>query len=34
MNTKQIQYAVELSLDLNFSQTAERLGISQPALSK
>ena len=34
MNTKQIQYAVELSLDLNFSQTADRLGISQPALSK
>ena len=34
MNSKQIQYAVELSLDLNFSQTADRLGISQPALSK
>ena len=34
MNTKQIQYAVELALDLNFSQTADRLGISQPALSK
>lgn len=34
MNTRQIQYAVELSRDRNFSQTAERLGISQPALSK
>lgn len=34
MNTKQTQYAVELAKDLNFSQTAERLGISQPALSK
>lgn len=34
MNTRQTQYALELSKDLNFSQTAERLGISQPALSK
>lgn len=34
MNTKQLQYAVELSKSLNFSQTAEALGISQPALSK
>lgn len=34
MNAKQTQYAVELAKDLNFSQTAERLGISQPALSK
>lgn len=34
MNNKQIQYAVELSKSLNFSQTAEKLGISQPALSK
>lgn len=34
MNTKQTQYAVELAKDLNFSQTADRLGISQPALSK
>ena len=34
MNTRQTQYAIELSKDLNFSQTAERLGISQPALSK
>lgn len=34
MNTRQIQYAVELSKTLNFSQVAERLGISQPALSK
>ena len=34
MNTKQLQYAVELSKSLNFSKVAERLGISQPALSK
>lgn len=34
MNTRQIQYAVELSKTLNISQTAERLGITQPALSK
>lgn len=34
MNTRQIQYAVELSKTLNISQVAERLGISQPALSK
>ncbi len=34
MNTRQTQYVIELSKDLNFSQTAERLGISQPALSK
>ncbi len=34
MNTKQLYYAVELSKSLNFSQVAERLGISQPALSK
>ena len=34
MNTRQIQYAVELSKTLNMSQVAERLGISQPALSK
>ncbi len=34
MNIRQTQYAVELAKDLNFSQTAERLGISQPALSK
>lgn len=34
MNNKQIQYAIELSKSLNFSQTAEKLGISQPALSK
>ena len=34
MNAKQTQYAIELSKDLNVSQTAERLGISQPALSK
>lgn len=34
MNTRQIQYVVELAKDRNFSQTAERLGITQPALSK
>jgi len=34
MNTRQLQYAVELSKSLNFSAVAERLGISQPALSK
>ena len=34
MNTKQIEYALALSEELNFSQVAERLGISQPALSK
>jgi len=34
MNTRQIQYAVELSKTRNISQVAERLGISQPALSK
>jgi len=34
MNTRQVQYAVELSKTLNISQAAERLGISQPALSK
>jgi len=34
MNTRQLQYAIELSQSLNFSQTAEQLGISQPALSK
>ena len=34
MNTRQMQYAVELAKDRNFSQTAERLGITQPALSK
>ncbi len=34
MNTKQIQYALALSETLNFSQVAEKLGITQPALSK
>ena len=34
MNTKQIQYALALSEKRNFSQVAEQLGISQPALSK
>ena len=34
MNRKQLQYVIELSEDLNFSVVAERLGITQPALSK
>lgn len=34
MNTRQLQYAIELYKSLNFSAVAERLGISQPALSK
>ena len=34
MNSRQLQYVVALSQDRSFSQTAERLGISQPALSK
>ena len=34
MNTKQIQYALALSETLNFSQVAEKFGITQPALSK
>ena len=34
MNARQMQYAVELAKDRNVSQTAERLGITQPALSK
>lgn len=34
LNARQLQYAVMLSQDLNISQTAEKLGLSQPALSK
>ncbi len=34
MNTRQLHYAIALYESLNFSQTAEKLGISQPALSK
>lgn len=34
VNTRQLQYALELSKVLSFSAAAERLGISQPALSK
>lgn len=34
MNTRQLQYAIELSQVRNFSQVAEKLNISQPALSK
>ena len=34
VNTRQLQYAIELSRVRNFSQVAEELGITQPALSK
>lgn len=34
MNSRQLQYAILLSQKLNFSQVAEELKISQPALSK
>ena len=34
MNAKQLQYVIQLSKVLNFSQVAEQLNISQPALSK
>ena len=34
MNTKQITYALELYRTRSFSQVAEKLGITQPALSK
>lgn len=34
MNTRQLQYAIMLSKVRNFSQVAEKLGITQPALSK
>lgn len=34
MNSRQLQYAIALSELLNFSQVAEKLSISQPALSK
>lgn len=34
MNTRQLQYAIALAKVRNFSQVAERLNISQPALSK
>lgn len=34
MNTRQLKYALKLSESLNFSQVAEQLEISQPALSK
>ncbi len=34
MNARQLQYAIELSRVRNFSQVAEKLNISQPALSK
>lgn len=34
MNARQLQYAILLSQQLSFSQVAEQLNISQPALSK
>ena len=34
MNSRQLQYAIALSETRNFSQVAEKLNISQPALSK
>lgn len=34
MNSRQMQYAIELSKSLSFSQTSAKLKISQPALSK
>lgn len=34
MNARQLQYALLLAQKRNFSQTAEELGVSQPALSK
>ena len=34
MNYKQLQYAIELAEECNFSKVSERLNISQPALSK
>lgn len=34
MNSRQLQYAIQLSQIRNFSQVAEQLGITQPALSK
>lgn len=34
MNSKQLQYAIELARVCNFSKVAEKLNISQPALSK
>ena len=34
MNTRQLQYAIMLALVRNFSQLADQLNVSQPALSK
>ena len=34
MNSRQLQYALMLAGELNFSQVADKLNISQPALSK
>ena len=34
MNSRQLHYAIMLSEIRNFSQVAEKLNISQPALSK
>lgn len=34
MNTKQLEYFLELSQTLNYRQAAERLGVTQPTLTK
>ena len=34
MNTKQLEYFLELSQVLNYRRASERLGITQPTLSK
>lgn len=34
MNTKQLEYFLELSQTLNYRQASERLGVTQPTLTK
>lgn len=34
MNTKQVEYFLELTQALNYRQASEKLGITQPTLSK
>ena len=34
MNTKQVEYFLELTQTLNYRQASEKLGITQPTLSK
>ena len=34
MNTKQLEYFLELAQALNYRRASERLGITQPTLSK